>query len=260
MKRRIVCLLTAAFCCCLLAGMAFADVIWEPENRFYEKHSDECTYLNRSYIVNSPEGGVRIYSSPESHSAKETVQNGEKLRVYFTYAQETWGYVYGSQTEGWAELSGLTLLYDHEWFCEDFADQFYEDEQAVQAFREALEPDDVLQVYSYPCSGSVSSTLQMDWVQDPQDLGFQQLFRDEEGRVWGYLGYFMGHRDWICLTDPTNDAIPEISRQELELYSAAHLSAGVPQQLYIAAFLVAGVVIVSLVLLIVCRRRKYGKR
>ena len=30
-----------------------ADVIFEPDNNFYGKHSDECTYFNRSCIAGS---------------------------------------------------------------------------------------------------------------------------------------------------------------------------------------------------------------
>ena len=31
----------------LLTAPAYADVLWEPENRFYEKHQDECEPIVR---------------------------------------------------------------------------------------------------------------------------------------------------------------------------------------------------------------------
>lgn len=45
MKRILCALLAAAML--LLPCMALADVILEPEDSFYKRHSDQCTYQGR---------------------------------------------------------------------------------------------------------------------------------------------------------------------------------------------------------------------
>ena len=47
MKRFFTCLL-AVLTLLSLTPAAYADVLWEPDNNFYEKHSDECVYVGRS--------------------------------------------------------------------------------------------------------------------------------------------------------------------------------------------------------------------
>ena len=63
MKRLWTCLLTLVTLLALTPA-ARADVLWEPDNNFYWKHSDECTYVGRSYYANGPEGFVTLYDAP----------------------------------------------------------------------------------------------------------------------------------------------------------------------------------------------------
>ena len=63
--KKILCL-WAVVGCFLFCGLCVrADVIWEPEDSFYKKHSEECVYVNRLYTANGPDGEVILYKSPE---------------------------------------------------------------------------------------------------------------------------------------------------------------------------------------------------
>ena len=43
----------AGMVCAMLCRISVkADVIWEPEDSFYHRHAEECTYVNRVYIAN----------------------------------------------------------------------------------------------------------------------------------------------------------------------------------------------------------------
>lgn len=58
MKRIFCALLAAAML--LLPCMALADVILEPEDSFYKRHSDQCTYqAGRTYIAEGEGGSAR---------------------------------------------------------------------------------------------------------------------------------------------------------------------------------------------------------
>lgn len=43
-----------------LAAPARADLLWEPDNRFYRDHP--CTYVDRSFYANGPDGFVTLWS------------------------------------------------------------------------------------------------------------------------------------------------------------------------------------------------------
>ena len=62
-----------------LAVPAAADVIWEPEDSFYQKHAEECQLLQRSFYTNGPEGYVNFYRSPDSSAVTGQMENGTKL-------------------------------------------------------------------------------------------------------------------------------------------------------------------------------------
>ena len=67
---------------------AFADVLWEPDNRFYQQHALNCEYHNRSYTANSPQGYVDVRSAPDGVVIAQ-VENGQRLNVYVLY--RAWG-------------------------------------------------------------------------------------------------------------------------------------------------------------------------
>ena len=60
MKRIFCALLAAAML--LLPCMALADVILEPEDSFYKRYSDQCTYqAGRTYIAEGEGGSAPVY-------------------------------------------------------------------------------------------------------------------------------------------------------------------------------------------------------
>ena len=124
--------LTALFLALLLALSltlpASADVLWEPDNRFYENHRGDCEYHNRSYTANSPQGYVDVRSAPDGVVIAQ-VENGQRLNVYFLY--QDWGYVNTASTEGWAPLSDLALIYDDRSFEEEHGDEILPVDKAL---------------------------------------------------------------------------------------------------------------------------------
>ena len=66
MKRKLTALLTALMLLALMVTPAFADLIIEPNNSFYERHRDECVYHDRGYIANGEKGYVTVLTAPDS--------------------------------------------------------------------------------------------------------------------------------------------------------------------------------------------------
>jgi len=258
LKRALMIVLTLALVCSLMIPVVFADLIWEPyDNSFYTKHSDECTFHNRMYLANAEEGGVRVYDAPNGNKEVGTVQNGVRMNIYYIWNGD-WGYTPGwgeDLPEGWVKMDGMSLIYDDKSFEEEYGALFYQDEAEVQAFRDALTEEDILQVYSYPGSGEVESTIPVNWLDNPETIGFTRLYKDEAGLVWGYLGYLMGPRTWVCLSDPTNAELPMVIDHTVELNPARPLepNSGLATPT-IAGVLVAGVAALSVILL--KRKRK----
>lgn len=262
MKRWIVWLLVLASLSALLNVSASADVIWEPDDHFYWKHSDECDYYCRTRIVNSPEGGLALRKAPESNRVVYTAKNGEAFYIYFTYDDGKWGLVeFDDGSTAWLELTQTVLKYDNTSFMEEFSDRFYEDTQATEQMLASLSREDLIYDYSYPGSGSTKSYIPAKYVLEFEGFSLQPLFQDEANNIWGYVGYFMGHRGWVCLSDPTNSELPEFERQQLELYPAKEL--GSPQSSNITALavvLVVGVSLTSLALILLLqKKRKEGQ-
>ena len=124
MKRVLTCALTL-FMLLTLCAPAWADILWEPDNKFYEKHRNECTYIDRSYYANSPNGFVTLYDAPNGSIVESQFQNGSVLHVYYQY--QDWGCItaFGEEgpMNGWTKMSELSLVYDHISFAEEYADK-----------------------------------------------------------------------------------------------------------------------------------------
>lgn len=183
-----------------------ADIIYEPwDDSFYEEHRDQCEYHSRSYTANGPNGDVTIYESPESAWEKKTVPNGEGLWISYIY-EDTDGTLWGC-TEiwdeniiGWVPMDYLNLIYDGISFDEEHSHEYRnEDGQLDSQYR-----GQTIYFWDYPgCEASSWYTLSEEAEYLPE---YRVLYTDADGRTWGKLSYFMGHRDsWICLDDPTAD-------------------------------------------------------
>ena len=221
--------LFAALLAMSLAVPAAADVLWEPEDAFYQSHAEACELLQRNFYTNGPEGYVNFYHSPESSSVTGQMENGTKLYVYWRY--EDWGYV---EEEGWVALSDLQLIYDYLSFQEEYGDQFLPyDVDTYAALLENWEGD-TLALWPYPGAEQAAYVWQdaADAMEALKEYGFSSIFVDEEGYTWGFCAYLYGNRNfWVCLDDPGDRTFtvravdtPElIPAQEPEMPASAYL-------------------------------------
>ncbi len=266
MKRGLRCALLLLLLSLLCCFAVWADVIYEPPDTFYNRYSGACTSCGCKCMVNSPEGGVRIYSSPQSGEVIDTAQNGNCFTVFYTYDAGAWGVIvyenvdgllqsdaHGSRT-GWVQMQDMLVLYRNEDFMEAFSDEFFEDAQRSEAFW--TEGHSVVCTYSYPCSGTVVRQ-NLSFISNQPKL--TQLWYDAEGRLWGYTGDGKYDRDWICMSDPGNLEIAQVHYREDVLYPAQEIRAQPPfqtAQMITVIALVVGLTLLSVMLLLILRRRR----
>ncbi|MCI8303572.1 MAG: hypothetical protein HFF52_02985 [Lawsonibacter sp.] len=256
MKQKLTSLLLALLSILSLTVPVSADIIWEPNDSFFEKHRDECTYVDRRYSLAGYDGTVTIFTAPGG-MGKGTLDNGTQCTIQFTWegADISWGYLYGagdSSLEGWVPMDDLSLIYDSQQFIQDHAGELTETELVSVDFHEAV-------CYRYP-NGPSGTVLKESLDYQPFNEMFSQLYTDENGLRWGYVGYYMGWRNsWICLDDPMN---PELNTgivpnapSPAQLRGSATVTAG-PPALLIAALSVAGVAAVTGVLLLRLKKRR----
>lgn len=204
MKRKLLALLTAVLLLSAVVLPAFADVIWEPENSFYNRHADECTYHDRSYLANGGDGYVTVRTAPSTYSEVANVANGTRFFVQFLWTDESgaqWGVGYPAgefDKMGWVPLADMACIYDYRDFEEDHGAEFRDYDGSGDELEEAL-------VFTYP-GGTVSSTLTRGG--GDTSFSFRSLYTDENGLRWTFIGYYMGHRDgWVCIDDPMNETL-----------------------------------------------------
>ena len=95
-KTAISAAILAACLCGMSAKTARADVIWTPEDSFYEKNYDDCDYVGRRYYANGPKGYVSVVKEPGAREVLDFIPNGEIFYVSMSYDKgitDTWGLV-----------------------------------------------------------------------------------------------------------------------------------------------------------------------
>lgn len=258
MKRKICTLFLAALAVLSLTLPASADMIWEPADPFYEKHREECDYVGRNYELAGYDGKVTVFTAPGGMS-KLTLDNGLQVSILCTWEGNgtTWGSLayWGDNhwVEGWVPMDDVSLVYDSKQFMEDHAGEIVETQPVPVDFHEAVR-------YDYP-NGPVAAGNALQ--EDPDYMTFSEIFTqvytDENGLRWGYVGYYMGWREsWVCLDDPMNQGldteIMPMAPSAAQLRGSATVTAG-PPALLIAAVLVAAVAAVTAVLLVKRKKR-----
>jgi len=187
------------------------DVIWEPNDDFYRLRPEDCKYLNRSFTANGPDGSITVQKDPESGKKVTTIENGNSFYVSFTFTDargRDWGVVQLEDGKsGWVLMEELVVVYDNISFCEDHKDEFKE----YNGEFNPSEIDGKVLFRSYPGSASITSKVQASDIR-AEDFSFSYTYTDSEKRLWGYVPYYMGSRGWICLSDPTNEAIHAVKR------------------------------------------------
>ena len=192
--------------------------------------------------------------------SKLTLNNGLLGTIQFTWEGKgtVWGYLIRwdddreNRTEGWVPMDDLSLVYDSQQFMADHAGEIVETDPVPVDFHEAV-------LYGYPNGPAGNGVLEE--VPDYQrfDEMFTQVYTDENGLRWGYVGYYMGIRGfWVCLDDPMNRVldteIMPVAPSAAQLRGSATVTAG-PPALLIAAVLVAGVAAVTAFLLLKRKKR-----
>lgn len=247
--KRLLSLLLIALTLCALAAPAAADVLFEPDDAFYRRHSDECEPENRSYYANGAEGYVLVYSSPTGDAVDALPNDGEAHYVTWTWNGE-WAYL----PEGWVRLADLALRYDSISFSADHAAEISEADETL-----TIGAEDTVWAYRYPGSGDAVEQLPRG------ELYFSALFTDSAGRRWGYFGYYMGIRGyWVCLDDPANGELPPdenaVAPKTGPAADAATMKRALTEAKRPTAYLYAGAacvaVIAAAVITVVVKKRK----
>ncbi|MDE7219037.1 MAG: hypothetical protein K2O45_05380 [Oscillospiraceae bacterium] len=256
MKRILTCILTVLILL-TLAAPARADILWEPDNNFYEKHRGECTYIGRSYYANGPEGFVTLYNAPNGSIIEAQYQNGYALPVYYQYKDWACITVFGDEGEinGWTKLSDLSLIYDHISFEEEYADRITE---YNGEFADYAGDAEEVNFYEYPGAPRVSQSFNI--AEFSKHMGnilknltgtadspsyISSIFVDENGLTWGYVNYMYGRlNSWFCLDKPDGTGFPvrEVSAEDLTPAQTPVL----PARSYLPYILTAAVVIVTI--------------
>ena len=127
MKNRRYLFLLVFLCFVLQTTVVRADLIFEPQDSFYEKHADSCKYVNRTYIVNGYNGETIVYESPESAKKVITVKNREKYYISFVYTDKKnveWGFLEdGQENSGWVPMDYMYPVYNSQSFYEEYRDK-----------------------------------------------------------------------------------------------------------------------------------------
>lgn len=198
MKKRLFTILLTLCMMVLLLPVASADVIFEPEDAFYESHREDCDYVSRSFTANGPDGRVIVYHSPENAARVTTMENGEVCWISFVYTAPDglrWGYL--EEPSGWIPMDYLVVVYDYISFAEEFGDRIVSGQGNLHDYTGCE-----VFFWSYPGSESCTA-VEIDGDYAPE---YGPIFVDDGGRTWGCCGYYFGHRNfWICLDDPTAD-------------------------------------------------------
>ena len=186
-----------------LSVPAFADVIYEPDDYFLSQHLDESDRLDRNFRALTE---VTVYKSPESAKELWTMAQGDAIHIYYVYTDaqgNLWGYCenYEEDLQGWLPMAYMELIYDYISFEEDYGDSFL----AMDGQLDEEYADDMVWFWNYPGSETGETFDMASWASDyfPE---YHQVYKDDQGRSWGYVGYYYGRRNfWICLDAPTAD-------------------------------------------------------
>jgi len=196
---------------------AQADLVWEPENDFYNRNKSKCVSLSRGFYANGEDGYISMKREPGARREVAKLENGEILHILFTYDHngEVWGLseFISPKTydwiSGWGQMDQLLLVYDYISFDEDYSGEFFDYENDAD---KVAKTGDIV-VWTWPGSGKIELVFEEEW-QNPETYEFIlggsfRAYKDSEDRVWGYIGYAYGARNvWVCLSDPSNREIP----------------------------------------------------
>jgi len=201
MKKHILALIAVIFLL-QLSLVAYADVLIEPENDFYNRHRGQILSLGRRFSANGAGGSAAVKKEPGAKNDIAKLQNGEATHISFSclYDGDYWGFTF--EYSGWIKMEQLLVLYDYVAFAEEHLDEFY----AYSGDYAKIKQTSSAIAWSWPGADGPVWTF--------EDLNAEHFFasyayKDEESREWGFISYLFGSRNiWVCLSDPLNRDIP----------------------------------------------------
>ncbi len=195
----MACLLALPGCMsCVLSVRA--DVIWEPQDSFYEKHASECTYVNRWFTANGPDGKVILYQSPEMPIETGVWENGRQVYIAFVYTDSEgleWGiYDNDAKLSGWVPMAYMEAVYDSLSFQQEHSGEITEQSGELECKK-----GEEICLWKYPGSEDFQTFQTQEYPPS-----YQGVYEDAEGRRWGHVGYYFGIKDkWVCIDRPGAD-------------------------------------------------------
>ena len=197
--RRWIAFVCGFLCYMLCILPVRADVIWEPQESFYEEVSSECEYVGRVFTANGPDGEVILYASPVSGRVIARWENGFKAYISFTYEDKNgtiWGiYEEGDSSKtGWMPMEYMDVVYDGISFGEEYMADITEQNGALD--EQYLGKS--IYYWRYPGASEGYDMKVESYVPE-----YHRTYVDSQGHTWGNVGYYFGHKNvWICLDQP----------------------------------------------------------
>lgn len=204
-----------------------ADMIWTPDDSFYEENYKDCEYVGRRYYANGEKGYVTVMESPVKSQVLDYIPNESIFYVSMSYDKrksETWGLVQyyldengvpvedysweENVTVGWINMEELQVVYDGTSFIEEHASEIQKAETTTPTVE--MPENGVIYLWEYP--GSEQSYGEIKDL--TENMMIDQTYKDQNGDLWGHSNYYLGNRNfWINLDNP-GDASPEIMQHK----------------------------------------------
>ncbi len=231
--------------------MCRADVIWEPDDEFYQterwekERTEEFVLNNRSYFANGAPGYIYVADNPEEEHITDAIENGAVLFVSFTYKNshgEEWGVIQYRKDEtgevtpdyrykegdkavktGWVLMEELSLVYDSEEFIKDHQAEIKKNTEGIGI---SPEKDRQVQFWSYPGSGDITGSSDYEISR----MVISELYEDSDGKQWGYVEYHYGMKDfWVCISDPYAVDLPVSAPDPAEIIAPSKAPEPLPK-------------------------------
>ena len=228
-KKILVTLLILLFLSSVNVGAQEKEV-WTPDDVFYIEHVQECVPSERSYLANGPKGQVVLYESPVSCKVKNILENGEITPIDYIYTNNqgiAWGFCEVEGITGWLPMPHMVLSYDYLCFEEDYEEQILDEkgkavpidkntngnQELIDIMIEYMSCNKRIRFWKYP--GSMESYVITGTENATGVPSYDKTFLDEDGRKWGFVGYFRGEvlNRWICIS-----SVKELIAEYEELY------------------------------------------
>ncbi len=259
--------------CCvglMLLGMVFpktvakADVVIDMGEYcdFAGEHRKDCTYCERDFYVEHPNGKGIFYKAPDNDKEMGTLSNDTLIYVSIIYTDKNgieWGYT--NKFDGsWIPMDYLEVKYDEISFGEEHKDEIKDVSGIIKLEGEV----DGFEFYKYPNSP--------DHHFEPEvgNMYYDKVYKDQNGKKWGYVNYYHAQSGWYCINDPKYI----VEEKDID-YGGGSISKATSDNkkdiaiikpakrndsfIYIVIGLVVGVIVITAALLLIKMGKEKGK-